>query len=52
MENVAIIETADAVLVASRKNSQGVKDIVAKLDSQKDQKEFITQKFIVHGVGR
>ena len=35
MENVAIIETADAVLVTNRKNSQGVKDIVAKLTSQK-----------------
>ncbi len=35
MENVAIIETADAVLVANRKNSQGVKDIVRKLTSQK-----------------
>ena len=35
MENVAIIETADAVLVANRKNSQGVKDIVTKLTSQK-----------------
>ena len=35
MENVAIIETADAVLVTNRKNSQGVKDIVTKLTSQK-----------------
>ena len=35
LENVAIIETADAVLVANRKNSQGVKDIVANLDNQK-----------------
>ena len=34
LENVAIVETADAVLVANRKNSQGVKDIVANLDSQ------------------
>lgn len=35
LENIAIIETADAVLVANRKNSQGVKDIVANLDNQK-----------------
>lgn len=35
LENVAIIETADAVLVANRKNSQGVKDIVTNLDNQK-----------------
>ncbi|MDC0182768.1 mannose-1-phosphate guanylyltransferase/mannose-6-phosphate isomerase [Nitrosomonadales bacterium] len=35
LENVAIIETADAVLVANRKNSQGVKEIVTNLDNQK-----------------
>ena len=35
VENIIIVETADAVLVANRKNSQGVKAIVAKLDKEK-----------------
>jgi mannose-1-phosphate guanylyltransferase/mannose-6-phosphate isomerase len=34
VENLIIIETADAVLVANRKNSQDVKYIVAQLDAQ------------------
>jgi len=35
VENLIIIETADAVLVADRKNSQDVKNIVTQLESQK-----------------
>jgi len=35
VENLIIIETADAVLVADRKNSQDVKNIVGQLESQK-----------------
>ncbi len=35
VENIIIVETADAVLVANRKNSQGVKALVAKLDKEK-----------------
>ena len=35
VENIIIVETADAVLVANRKNSQGVKAVVAKLDKEK-----------------
>ena len=35
MKDIIIVETADAVLVANRKNSQGVKAIVAKLNLEK-----------------
>ncbi|MDC0127599.1 mannose-1-phosphate guanylyltransferase/mannose-6-phosphate isomerase [Methylophilaceae bacterium] len=35
VENIVIVETPDAVLVANRKNSQGIKAIVAKLDIKK-----------------
>lgn len=35
VENLVIIETADAILVADRKSSQDVKQIVSQLDSQK-----------------
>jgi mannose-1-phosphate guanylyltransferase/mannose-6-phosphate isomerase len=35
VENLIIVETADAVLVADRKNSQEVKNIVSRLESQK-----------------
>ena len=35
MQDIIIVETADAVLVANRKNSQGVKDIVTKLNLEK-----------------
>ena len=35
LEDVVVVETADAVLVANRKNSQDVKDIVTKLDKEK-----------------
>lgn len=34
VENLIIVETADAVLVADRKNSQDVKNIVMQLESQ------------------
>ena len=35
VENLIVVETADAVLVADRKNSQEVKNIVSKLEVQK-----------------
>jgi len=35
VENLVIVETADAVLVADRRNSQDVKNIVGQLESQK-----------------
>jgi mannose-1-phosphate guanylyltransferase/mannose-6-phosphate isomerase len=35
VKDIIIVETADAVLVTNRKNSQGVKAIVAKLEIQK-----------------
>ena len=35
VKDIIIVETADAVLVANRNNSQGVKDIVNKLNSKK-----------------
>ena len=35
VESVVIVETADAVLVANRKNTQGIKAIVAKLNIEK-----------------
>ena len=35
LESIVIVETPDAVLVANRKNSQGIKAIVAKLDIKK-----------------
>ncbi|MBU3595994.1 mannose-1-phosphate guanylyltransferase/mannose-6-phosphate isomerase [Polynucleobacter sp. 86C-FISCH] len=41
VENLVIIETADAVLVADKKNSQDVKSIVAKLELQvRDEKNL------------
>lgn len=41
VENLIIVETADAVLVADRKNSQDVKHIVAQLEDQKrEEKNF------------
>jgi mannose-1-phosphate guanylyltransferase/mannose-6-phosphate isomerase len=43
-ENLIIVETADAVLVADRKNSQDVKSIVAKLESQKREEKNLHRK--------
>jgi len=41
VENLIIVETADAVLVADRKNSQDVKQIVSQLETQKrEEKNF------------
>lgn len=44
IENLIIIETADAVLVADRGNSQDVKKIVAKLDEQKREEKSLHRK--------
>jgi mannose-1-phosphate guanylyltransferase/mannose-6-phosphate isomerase len=44
VENLIIIETADAVLVADRKNSQDVKHIVNQLESQKREEKNLHRK--------
>jgi mannose-1-phosphate guanylyltransferase/mannose-6-phosphate isomerase len=44
VENLIIIETADAVLVADRKNSQDVKNIVTQLESQKREEKNLHRK--------
>ena len=44
VENLIIIETADAVLVADRKNSQDVKSIVNQLEQQKREEKNLHRK--------
>jgi mannose-1-phosphate guanylyltransferase/mannose-6-phosphate isomerase len=44
VENLIIVETADAVLVADRKNSQDVKSIVNQLDSQQRDEKNLHRK--------
>jgi mannose-1-phosphate guanylyltransferase/mannose-6-phosphate isomerase len=44
VENLIVIETADAVLVADRNNSQDVKSIVAKLESQQRDEKNLHRK--------
>jgi mannose-1-phosphate guanylyltransferase/mannose-6-phosphate isomerase len=44
VENLIIIETADAVLVADRKNSQDVKSIVSQLESQHREEKNLHRK--------
>lgn len=44
IENLIIIETADAVLVADRKNSQNVKHIVNELEAQKREEKNLHRK--------
>jgi len=44
VENLIIVETADAVLVADRKNSQDVKNIVNRLESQKREEKSLHRK--------
>ena len=44
VENLIIIETADAVLVADRKNSQDVKIIVSQLEAQKREEKNLHRK--------
>jgi mannose-1-phosphate guanylyltransferase/mannose-6-phosphate isomerase len=44
VENLIIVETADAVLVADRKNSQDVKSIVSQLESQKREEKNLHRK--------
>ena len=44
IENLIIIETADAVLVADRYNSQDVKSIVVKLETQKREEKNLHRK--------
>jgi mannose-1-phosphate guanylyltransferase/mannose-6-phosphate isomerase len=44
VENLIIIETADAVLVADRKSSQNVKHIVNQLESQKREENSLHRK--------
>jgi mannose-1-phosphate guanylyltransferase/mannose-6-phosphate isomerase len=44
VENLIIIETADAVLVADRKNSQDVKSIVNQLEQQRREEKNLHRK--------
>ncbi|WP_304609770.1 mannose-1-phosphate guanylyltransferase/mannose-6-phosphate isomerase [Polynucleobacter sp. UK-Kesae-W10] len=44
VENLIIVETADAVLVADRKNSQDVKNIVGQLETQKREEKNLHRK--------
>ena len=44
VENLIIVETADAVLVADRKNSQDVKSIVSQLEAQKREEKTLHRK--------
>ncbi|HAT39114.1 mannose-1-phosphate guanylyltransferase/mannose-6-phosphate isomerase [Polynucleobacter necessarius] len=44
VENLIIVETADAVLVADRKNSQEVKNIVGQLEAQKREEKNLHRK--------
>jgi mannose-1-phosphate guanylyltransferase/mannose-6-phosphate isomerase len=44
VENLIIVETADAVLVADRKNSQDVKSIVSRLEQQKREEKNLHRK--------
>jgi mannose-1-phosphate guanylyltransferase/mannose-6-phosphate isomerase len=44
IEGLIIVETADAVLVADRKNSQDVKDIVNQLEVQKREEKNLHRK--------
>ena len=44
IENLIIVETADAVLVANRTNSQDVKNIVGQLETQKREEKNLHRK--------
>jgi mannose-1-phosphate guanylyltransferase/mannose-6-phosphate isomerase len=44
VENLIIVETADAVLVADKKNSQDVKSIVSQLEQQKREEKNLHRK--------
>jgi mannose-1-phosphate guanylyltransferase/mannose-6-phosphate isomerase len=44
VDNLIIVETADAVLVADRKNSQDVKNIVVQLEAQKREEKNLHRK--------
>lgn len=44
VENLIIIETADAVLVADRKNSQDIKRIMSQLESQQREEKNLHRK--------
>ena len=44
IENLIIVETADAVLVADRENSQDVKNIVVQLEAQKRDEKNLHRK--------
>jgi len=46
VENLIIVETADAVLVADRKNSQDVKSIVRQLESQQREEKNLHRKVV------
>ena len=46
IENLIIVETADAVLVTNRANSQDVKNIVGQLEAQKREEKSLHRKVV------
>ena len=44
VENVIVVETADAVLVADRNNTQEVKQVVSQLDAQKREEKNLHRR--------
>jgi mannose-1-phosphate guanylyltransferase/mannose-6-phosphate isomerase len=46
IENLIVVETADAVLVANRQDSQRVKNIIAKLESRKRDERNLYRKIV------
>jgi len=46
LENIVIVETPDALLVAHKSTSQDVKNLVTKLDSRKDELKDLHRKVI------
>lgn len=46
INNLIIVETADAILVADKKNSQDVKSVVAELEGQKREEKNLHRKVI------
>jgi mannose-1-phosphate guanylyltransferase/mannose-6-phosphate isomerase len=46
LDSLIVIETADAVLVADRKNSQNVKSIVSRLESQQREEKNLHRKVV------
>ena len=48
--NNIVVETADAILIANKENSDYLKTIVSELDSKGYKEVYYTRKFTGHGV--